>query len=168
MYSSALKHFKHYLEDVYRENIKHDVKEILDDSNLNNTEKSQLVNTRLGQGKFRNYQINHWGCCALTGFSDSRFLIASHIKPWKYANNKERLDRYNGLLLLPNLDKVFDLGFITFKPKGNIVISKELESFKRLGLSHDMKLELEESHLEYMSYHRDVVFEKNIKNYLNP
>jgi len=63
-------------------------------------------------------------------------------------------------LLLPNLDKVFDLGFITFKPKGNIVISKELESFKRLGLSHDMKLELEESHLEYMSYHRDVVFEK--------
>jgi len=46
MYSSALKHFKHYLEDVYRENIKHDVKEILDDSNLNNTEKSQLVNTR--------------------------------------------------------------------------------------------------------------------------
>ena len=64
---------------------------------------------------------------ALTGFTDTRFLVASHIKPWKDANNKERLDSFNGLLLMPNLDKVFDLGFITFKENGKIVISDYLE-----------------------------------------
>ena len=30
----------------------------------------------------------------------------SHIKPWRDADNQERLDAYNGLLLLPNYDKL--------------------------------------------------------------
>ncbi|MGQ7096730.1 HNH endonuclease, partial [Escherichia coli] len=28
-------------------------------------------------------------------------LVASHIKPWKDCNDKERIDFYNGLLLCP-------------------------------------------------------------------
>jgi predicted restriction endonuclease len=162
MYSNALNHYEKYLEDVYQEDIKDDIENILDDKAIGKTEKSQLISARLGQGKFRSYQINHWQCCALTGYSDTRFLVASHIKPWRDADNSERLDRYNGLLLLPNLDKVFDLGFITFNSTGEIIISKHLESFKTLGLSQDMKLDLQEAHLNYMSYHRDVVFEKRI------
>jgi len=162
MYSVALNHYANYLEDIYKEDVKDDIEEVLSDSTIGNTEKSQLVNARLGQGKFRNFQIDHWNSCALTGYSDTRFLIASHIKPWRDADNNERLDRYNGLLLLPNLDKAFDLGFITFKSEGDIIISSHLESFDTLGLSQDMKLDLQAAHLDYMSYHRDVVFEKRI------
>jgi predicted restriction endonuclease len=162
MYSVALNHYENYLEDIYKEDVKDDIEEVLSDSTIGETEKSQLVNARLGQGKFRSFQIDHWQCCALTGYSDTRFLVASHIKPWRDADNIERLDRYNGLLLLPNLDKVFDLGFITFKPKGDIIISKHLEDFETMGLSMDMKLELHEEHMNYMSYHRDMVFEKGI------
>ena len=55
-------------------------------------------------------------------------LVASHIKPWRDADNIERLDQYNGFLLLPNLDKVFDLGFITFRATGEIIVSKQIES----------------------------------------
>lgn len=38
----------------------------------------------------------------------------------RYANNQERLDQCNGILLLPNLDKAFDLGYITFTDVGSI------------------------------------------------
>ncbi len=163
MYSAALNHYIAYLEDFYQgENAKDDIESILDDPEIAKTEKSQLVSARLGQGKFRNFQIEQWECCALTGYSDTRFLIASHIKPWREANNSERLDRYNGLLLLPNLDKVFDLGFITFKQQGEIVISKHLENYLALGISSDMKLNLQTEHQDFMTYHRDVEFEKRI------
>ncbi len=164
MYRAALNHYAKYLEDVNQEDIKDDIETLLDNKTIGKTEKSQLISARLGQGKFRRFQIDHWQCCALTGYSDTRFLVASHIKPWRDADNTERLDCYNGLLLLPNLDKVFDLGFITFKPTGDIIISKHLESFKTLGLSRDMKLDLQEAHLNYMSYHRDVVFEKGFNS----
>ena len=159
MYRAALNHYAKYLEDIYQEGVKEDIDSILDNKTIEKTEKSQLISARLGQGKFRHFQIDQWQHCALTGYSDTRFLVASHIKPWRDANNSERLDRFNGLLLLPNLDKVFDLGFITFRSSGKIIISKHLESFKTLGLSQDMKLDLHDAHLGFMSYHRDKVFE---------
>lgn len=162
MYSNALNHYAAYLKDVYQENIKEDIEILLDDSVVSKTEKLQLISARLGQGKFRNHQIEQWQRCALTGYLDTRFLIASHIKPWREANNFERLDCYNGLLLLPNLDKVFDLGFITFKQQGEIVISKHLENYQALGISSDMKLDLQIGHQDFMTYHRDVEFEKRI------
>jgi predicted restriction endonuclease len=163
MYSAALNHYAAYIEDVFQEEVKDDIEVIIADSAITTTEKSQLVAARVGQGRFRNRLINQWGCCALTGYSDTRLLVASHIKPWRVAENIERLDHYNGLLLLPNLDKVFDLGFITFRSAGEIIISNYLDDSKRLGLSADMKLDLHESHLDYMSYHRDKVFEKRIR-----
>ena len=50
-------------------------------------------------------------------------LLASHIKPWRDSNHQERLDKFNGLLLLANLDKAFDLGFISFDDSGKVPIS---------------------------------------------
>ena len=98
----------------------------------------------------------------MTGYSDTRLLVASHIKPWKVSEHEERLDKYNGLLLLPNLDKIFDLGFITFEENGKIVISDYLEETDKLGVTHDMTVNLNDRHQEYIEYHRDVVFESNI------
>lgn len=94
--------------------------------------------------------------CSLIGM-----LVASHIKPWKDANNYERLDPYNGLLLLPNFDKLFDLGYISFNHDGKIMCSRLLDKFDRetIGLSHDLHLvRIESQHLAYLKYHNENCF----------
>ena len=87
------------------------------------TEAEALVKARVGQGKFRNNLIEYWKGCSVTNCKYITILIASHIKPWKDSSNKERLDVYNGLLLLPNIDKLFDKGYISFRDTGKIMIS---------------------------------------------
>jgi predicted restriction endonuclease len=116
----------------------------------------------LGQGRYRRELIGRWETCALTGFRDTRFLVASHIKPWKVSSNKERLDSYNGLLLLPNLDKVFDLGFISFENSGRIIISNHLEETSMLGIKPDMQVRFDVPHQQYIQFHREMVFESKI------
>ena len=80
------------------------------------TEAERLVIQRVGQYIFRNGLLDYWdGRCAVTKLSVAELLKASHIKPWKDCDSDaERLDVFNGLLLAPNLDAAFDLGFITF------------------------------------------------------
>lgn len=90
------------------------------------TEKPQLVNARRGQGKFKE---NVWKVekgCRITGISNPNFLIASHIKPWRSSDSKERLDGNNGLLLTPNADRLFDRGYISFENDGELLVSGHL------------------------------------------
>ena len=159
MYSSALKAFSEYLADVSNEDVQDDIEFLLQDKSVKETEKATLINARVGQGKFRKELIDYWHGCALTGFNDTRFLVASHIKPWKDCeNHDERLDPYNGLLLLPNLDKAFDLGYISFKEQGDILVSPELECADVLGVIPSMMLRLDINHQGFMDFHRDKVF----------
>jgi predicted restriction endonuclease len=162
MYSAALNQYSAYLADLSNEEIQEDITELLNDPTIDETEKATLVNARVGQGRFRQLLIDQWHGCALTGYGNTRLLVASHIKPWRKSNNQERIDPFNGLLLLPNLDKVFDLGYITFTLNGGIIISKELEEASILGVKPDMAINLDDGHRVYMEYHRDLVFEKRI------
>ena len=162
MYSCALKAFIEYRKSESSEELEHDIENIIEDKTIAETEKSTYINTRIGQGKYRRELIGYWEACALTGYGDTRLLVASHIKPWKVSSNEERLDSYNGLLLLPNLDKIFDLGFITFENNGKIIISNYLEETAKLGVTHNMSVNLNDHHQEYIEYHRDMVFESNI------
>ncbi len=154
MYSAALKQFAQYLDGLTGQTIGDDIDQILTDDTITTTEKSTLINTRLGQGKFRENLINYWKGCAITHYPDSRFLVASHIKPWKDSGNDERLDAYNGLLLLPNIDKVFDLGYISFEESGKMLISEQLENYATLGIQLNMTVQLADQHQDYMTYHR--------------
>jgi len=158
MYSAAIKLYGDFLVDMCGDTVTEDIQTISKDNSLTTTEKAILVNARRGQGQYRNNLINYWGGCAVTGYNNQRFLVASHIKPWRVANNTERLDKYNGLLLTPNLDKAFDLGYISFAETGKVQLSKELANRVSLGLMPSMKIILAEQHQEYMSYHRAVVF----------
>ena len=160
MYSSALKAYIEYRKRGAPGELEKDVNDIMSDTQIDGTEKATYISARVGQGKYRSDLIGYWEKCALTGFADTRFLKASHIKPWRKSTNQERLDPYNGLLLLPNLDKAFDLGFITFAIGGDIVISGHLEDEYRLGIASDMHLDLDDRHQEYMDFHRNVVFER--------
>jgi len=158
MYGSALNKFAEYLEEGFDTDIEDDIDAIISEDALSETEKSNVLKTRIGQGGFRQKLINYWGCCAVTGYKDPTLLVASHIKPWRAASNSERLDHFNGLLLIPTIDKAFDSGFITFETSGEIVLSPLLENPEILGIDPKMGISLEKSHKGYMDFHREVVF----------
>ncbi|OOQ60643.1 hypothetical protein BC343_23895 [Mucilaginibacter pedocola] len=124
------------------------------------TEKQSLRLSRVGQGKYRVDLLDVWGSCAITDVKVPEILKASHIKPWKDSSNLERLDPFNGLILTPTLDTLFDKGFISFENNGHILMAKELESFsKKLNLSADLKLRKHfDSNNQYLEYHRDIIF----------
>jgi predicted restriction endonuclease len=96
----------------------------------------------------------------VTKYPDCAFLIASHIKPWSASTNEERLDKHNGLLLLANLDKAFDLGYVSFNEKGNILISEQLEEYQTLGIEKDMSVLLVKAHQDYLAFHREERFKR--------
>jgi len=123
--------------------------------------KKQEIEARIGQGKYRKSLLDFWGMCSVTKYSKIDFLIASHIKPWKDSSDFEKMDPYNGLLLKPNLDKLFDYGYITFDDDGNIIISNLLTKDDRqnMGVSIDMKLFIiHKEHKPYLEYHRNKIF----------
>lgn len=87
-------------------------------------------------------------------------LVASHIKPFIVSSKEEAYDPENGLLLSRNMDILFDLGFISFKDNGEILISDELSD----GLKEHLKIYslkqvfLTKKRLKYMKHHRSKVF----------
>ncbi|MBD2428133.1 HNH endonuclease [Phormidium sp. FACHB-1136] len=133
---------------------------LLLDPKLSKTEREAIVKSRVGQGKFRDDLEEYWESkCAVTGLSITAILRASHIKPWRDSNNHERLDSFNGLLLAPNLDSLFDKFLISFDEQGKIMISPKItdESIRLLGINTEMMLRTFESeHQEYLAYHRNV------------
>lgn len=131
-------------------------------SHVSDTERATLIASRRGQGKFRNALIDFWGRCAVTGCRKVSLLKASHLKPWRESNNQERLDGYNGLLLVPNLDCALDRYLISFSEEGAIILSRSLTSADRdsLGLSKELRLRrVEPGHLPYLRFHR-AIFEQ--------
>lgn len=89
--------------------------------------KSILGTRREGQNLFRKAVLSafEFRCC-VTGISDSRLLVASHIKPWS-ADEKNRLNPHNGLCLSTFFDRAFDIGLISFSESFEVMVSPELE-----------------------------------------
>ena len=138
-------------------------KRLASETNSNKrTEIETLIKARLGQGSFRKNVLKLHPNCPLTGLDIQSLLIASHIKPWSKCNNEERLDPFNGLMLAPNIDALFDSGLITFDTDGTIKISLTIDSEnqKRLGIAPDMKLKIRPESEKYFEYHRNHVFQK--------
>lgn len=130
---------------------------------VSETEKQSIMKSRIGQGRFRQLLIDLWGGCAVTGLTDTEILVASHIKPWRSSTNLERLDPYNGLLLLPHLDSLFDKGLITFEESGGMLVSEELSERARIecNIYADLKLRIMNPlSLTFLKFHREEVFRK--------
>ena len=70
------------------------------------TEKIVSQKIRVGQNDFRQALLKSLKKCPITNLDEKRLLIASHIKPWVYCDNNERLDINNGFLLSPLFDKL--------------------------------------------------------------
>jgi putative restriction endonuclease len=122
------------------------------------TTREALVAARIGQGKFRSDLIDRWdGMCALTGLKTVDILIASHIHAWALCDNMARLDPDNGLLLAPHIDRLFDLGIISFSDKGQLQIKDSLGLGDRhvLGLDRFTRLrKINPGNVTYLEKHR--------------
>tara|TARA_Y100000817_G_C16719368_1_gene482887 strand:+ start:134 stop:808 length:675 start_codon:yes stop_codon:yes gene_type:complete len=135
--------------------------EILQEKKLTITESKSLINARVGQGEYRKKLLKLWNnSCSVSKINNEKILIAGHIKPWRDSNNSERLDPYNGFLLLPNIDKLFDKGLITFNLTGEIIISKYInkEQYDLLGINQKTKIVLFDQNKKYLSFHMDNIF----------
>jgi len=125
-------------------------------------EKIQLTKSRRGQGIFKaNVRLveDH---CRITGVSNIKHLRASHIKPWSESNNDEKLDGFNGLLLSPHVDHLFDRGFISFRDTGEILVSRELSPvvLHQWSIYADQNVgEFRGAQRGYLEFHRDSVFQ---------
>lgn len=129
---------------------------------LSETDKEQLVKSRRGQGKFRKNVQSLESACRVTGVTDLAHLRASHIKPWRWSSNEERLDGANGLLLTPDADHLFDRGFISFTDSGELLISPTMEPdvLVRLGIEPTSVVArtFSSQQRSYLAYHRREVF----------
>lgn len=127
------------------------------------TDAERLVVQRVGQDLFRAALLDFWGGkCCVTGLAFPELLRASHIRPWSACEtDQQRLDVFNGLLLSPNLDALFDGGWVTFQDDGKILLCDELHAHARNTLGVGMALVAQRlcpEHLPYMAYHRTHVF----------
>ncbi|GIE34094.1 hypothetical protein Ait01nite_071390 [Actinoplanes italicus] len=98
------------------------------------TEKMLTATIRVGQHRFaRDVLRNHDHQCVFCGLAVAfdgrrtpRLLLASHIKPWRDCDSRERLDIANGLTACPTHDVAFDTGLITVTPELRIEVRPDL------------------------------------------
>lgn len=141
-------------------NLLDEITDHLSDLPDDKTTRKAIVDARIGQGTFRLDLISAWGRCAVTNTTTLEMLKASHIKPWRDANNTERLDKFNGLLLSANLDAAFDSGLISFEDNGKILISTTFSEANQFSITPEMTLKhVFEENKPYLAYHRTNVFQ---------
>lgn len=172
---ASIAHTNENEDDTFMQKLKKDTDEemamLFDDFHINaqEIEKTEIYSRtkqRVGQSIFRERLLEYWKRrCSLSGVAFEKILRASHIKPWKECHSdKERLSVFNGLLLTPTLDALFDGFYMTFSNDGEVIFSKTVtESKKRdLGLQNIVRLHknLTPEHHKYLEWHRDAFFEK--------
>lgn len=118
---------------------------------------------RDGQGRYREQLLEQCRFCPFTMIADERLLIASHIKPWAASNDEEKVDPYNGYILSPLYDKLFDKVFITFTESRHVILSEFISPYtwKQIKLKNDTfikALPMDDKRIEYLKFHHDSVF----------
>lgn len=131
----------------------------LDPTVVQNTEVLRMVRQRVGQQAYRHAMLDYWGgACAVTGLTLTTVLRASHAKPWAECDDDaERLDVFNGLLLAPHLDALFDQFLISFDEQGYLLIAPQLGAVacSVLGCCPSMRMRwVAKEHHPYITYHR--------------
>lgn len=127
------------------------------------TEQEVLSIVRTQQQNFRKKLLNHLKLCPITLINDKRLLVASHIKPWCLSNNDERVDIYNGFMLSPLYDKLFDSGLITFTDHKELLVSSSLseDTIKKLNINTGIYDKLPVKGREkYLEFHNEKIFIK--------
>lgn len=141
----------------------HQLTLIRSDEHLRETEKQAIVLARRGQGLFRQRVASVERVCRVTRVSQPEYLRASHSKPWRDSSNDERLDGENGLLLTPDVDLLFDRGFLSFEDNGDVLVSPVADrpAMDKMGLSPDLLRNVgafSEGQKRFLQFHREKIF----------
>ena len=145
--------------------------QVIDDPELTATQKDQLIQARIGQGAFREALLDLWKArCCVTDCAIRPVLRASHIKPWRVASNAERLDRFNGLLLVANVDALFDRFLISFSDTGEMLVGPDIsrDDLFALGCAPDRRIAVRPEHGSYLSWHRAAFRERGGEGSMGP
>jgi len=135
--------------------------EILQKTSLKPREKEQLVKSRRGQGIFKSNVKHFEKSCRVTGITNKKHLIASHIKPWRFSDDAEKIDGENGLMLSYHIDHLFDKGFISFLENGKIILSPllDLNVVKAWGINTETNVgQFTTKQIKYLQFHRENIF----------
>ena len=129
--------------------------------------KKVLTEQRVKQNFFRKAVLSSYNHrCCITGLSDPRLLVASHIVPWS-KDKANRLNPSNGLCLSAIHDKAFDKGLLSLTDNFEIVLSKEIKKqdcdFSRMTFFkfEGKKIEMPEKFYpeqSFISFHRKNIF----------
>lgn len=127
-------------------------------NNLPLEENLQITKSRKGHGLYRKKLLEMCPFCPFTMITDDRLLIASHIKPWVDSNNFEKTDPYNGFMLSPTFDFLFDKGFMSFTDDKRTILSPFLSkmTYSKIGISDNKLFNMlpVEGREDYLTYHR--------------
>ncbi len=129
-----------------------------------------VTEQRIKQNFFRRAVLSSYrGRCCMSGLSEPRLLVASHIVPWS-KDKANRLNPSNGLCLSAIHDKAFDKGLITLDDDLQIIISESLKQRNEAFLQsvflplEGRRIELPERFtpdLEFIARHRAEEFVDN-------
>lgn len=126
-----------------------------------------LTTQRIKQYFFRRAVLSSYrGRCCISGLSDTRLLMASHIVPWS-SDKINRLNPSNGLCLSAIHDKAFDRGLIAISDDHKVMLSEQLKRNDDAFVAQiflpleGRKIELPEKFipsLVFLSRHRNEIF----------
>ncbi len=129
-----------------------------------------ITEQRIKQNFFRRAVLSSYrGRCCMSGLSESRLLIASHIVPWS-KDKANRLNPSNGLCLSAIHDRAFDKGLITLTDDFRIVVSEELKRRNEAFITNVLlpldghMIEPPERfvpQVEFIAWHRNMLFVDN-------
>jgi putative restriction endonuclease len=105
-------------------------RELDDVADYSGESRAAMTSQRIGQAFFRRAVLSGYGNrCCVSGVSDARFLVASHIVAWK-DDPSIRLHPGNGLCLSAVHDKAFDNHLFSLMDDYRVVLSASLKSTK--------------------------------------
>ena len=149
------------LPDLPRQNYEQAVAEELSylSKSTASTEVERLVRQRVGQNVYRVSLLDYWGgACAVTGIAVPELLRASHARAWsECTTDADRLNVFNGFLLVAHLDALFDRHLMTFSATGEAVFAPSIsqEVKLRLGITECLKLRwVSPGHEPFLTEHR--------------
>ena len=118
---------EHRIADVAMEEFDQDT---IPPSDYTGETRQAVVQQRVKQQFFRRAVLSSYQTrCCISGVSDARLLVASHIVPWR-ADAANRLNPSNGLCLSAIHDRAFDSGLFTLSEDWRVVLSKPLRATK--------------------------------------
>ena len=133
------------------------------------TEVERLVRQRVGQNVYRESLLDYWGgACAVTGIAVPELLRASHARAWsECTTDADRLNVFNGFLLVAHLDALFDRHLMTFRTTGEATFAPPIltEVKLRLGITDSLKLRwLSPGYEPFLTEHRSRFQAKHVSS----